>query len=112
MNTANSSWVEGFSIVASIVSVILAGFALWLSIVFYRMSNESSTKIKESADRIGASVDRLEILFNKLYADTFSMMKETVSDMRKHIWRDDKVSEDQTSEEAERRADEKISLIQ
>ena len=111
MQNYSLSWTEVFSITASIVSIILGGFAIWLSIMFYRLSNESSAKIKESADRIGSSVDRLEVLFNKLYADTFSMMRDTVSDMRKHIWRDDTDSATQISEEAEKRADEKIGVI-
>lgn len=105
-------WTELFSIAASIVSLILAGFAIWLSIVFYRLSNESSGKIKESADRIAASVDRLEMLFDKLYADTFSMMKDTVSDMRKHIWRDEPNPKSEQDEEIEKLADEKVQKLQ
>jgi phosphopantetheine adenylyltransferase len=113
MQTSSSlPWTEILSIIASIVSLILGGFAIWLSFVFYRLSNESSAKIKEAADRIGSSVDRLEVLFNKLYADTFSMMKDTVTDMRKHIWRDDTTLGSQVDEEAEKRADEKINQLQ
>lgn len=111
--TTSFPWSEIASIVASIVSLILGGFAIWLSIVFYRFSNESSSKTKESADRIAASVDRLESLFDKLYADTFSMMKETVSDMRKHIWRNDGSQlEAQANEDAEQRADAKLQKLQ
>jgi alanyl-tRNA synthetase len=111
-NATSFPWAEAFSIIASIVSLVLGGFAIWLSIVFYRLSNESSAKIKESADRIAASVDRLEALFDKLYADTFSMMKDTVSDMRKHIWRDDTVSVNRVTDEAEQRADKKVQQLQ
>jgi hypothetical protein len=75
------------SLVASVVSVIIAGFAIWLSVTFYKMSSRSSENIKKSADQIDSTVTRLESLFDKLYSDTFSMMKDTVSDMRKHIWK-------------------------
>ena len=74
------------SLIASIVSLIIGGFAIWLSVTFYRMSNKISEDTKGAAKGISASVRRLESLFDSLYSDTFSMMKDTVSDMRKHIW--------------------------
>ena len=77
---------EIISFIASIASLILALGAIWLSIVFFKMSSEASKATTEAAKGIEASVERLENLFDKLYSDTFSMMKDTVSDMRKHIW--------------------------
>lgn len=74
------------SFIAAIASLILAVGAIWLSIVFFRLSSEASKATTEAAKGIEASVKRLENLFDKLYSDTFSMMKDTVSDMRKHIW--------------------------
>jgi len=99
------------SLIASIASLVLAIVAIWLSIVFFKMSSQLSESTKEAAKGIGASVERLEKLFDKLYADTFSMMRDTVSDMRKHIWPDDTGGADKISEEAERKADEKINAI-
>ena len=78
--------IEIIAFVASIASLILAVGAIWLSIVFFRMSNDASKATTEAAKGIDASVKRLENLFDKLYSDTFTMMKDTVSDMRKHIW--------------------------
>lgn len=72
--------------IASIASLILAITAIWLSVVFFRMSDAASKATSEAAKDIAASVDRLENLFDKLYSDTFSMMRDTVTDMRKHIW--------------------------
>lgn len=83
METAD--WI---SVTASVASLILAVVAIWLSIAFYRMSSTLTERTTEAAKGIGASVDRLEKLFDKLYSDTFSMMKDTVQDMRKHIWPD------------------------
>lgn len=78
--------IELISLIASIASLILAIGAIWLSIVFFKMSSEAAHETKEAAKGIDASVQRLEKLFDKLYSDTFSMMKDTVTDMRKHIW--------------------------
>lgn len=78
--------IELISLIASIASLLLAIGAIWLSIVFFKMSSEASKATTEAAKGIGASVERLENLFDKLYSDTFTMMKDTVSDMRKHIW--------------------------
>ncbi|WP_115513030.1 MULTISPECIES: hypothetical protein [Xanthomonas] len=73
---------------ASVVSLALAVIAIWLSIFFYRMSMAAGEKTTEAADAISANVGRLDALFDKLYSDTFSMMRDTVSDMRKQLWTD------------------------
>jgi hypothetical protein len=104
--------METASIVSSLVSLVLGIYAIWLSIMFYRMSTDSSSKIQESAKDLGASVNRLEKLFDRLYADTFSMMRDTVSDMRKHIWPDNPQEEQEAIKEVQRRADEKAAEIQ
>ena len=78
--------METAALVSSIVSIIIGGFAIWLSVTFYKMSNKISEDTKGAAKGISSSVNRLESLFDSLYSDTFSMMKETVTDMRKHIW--------------------------
>lgn len=112
MNT--ESILSVFSIVgfiSTIASLILAIVAIWLSIVFFKMSSDLSKNTTEAAKGIGASVDRLEKLFDKLYADTFSMMKDTVSDMRKHIWPDGSETEENLSEEVEKKAEEKVSEL-
>ncbi len=80
--------MEKYSIIASIVSVIIGGFAIWLSITFYKMSDKVSQEIKGASKDISSNVERLEKLFDKLYADTFGMMKDTYSDMRRHVWPD------------------------
>jgi hypothetical protein len=105
--------LETASIVSSMVSLVLGAYAIWLSIVFYRMSNASSERIRDSARDINASVEKLEELFRHLYSDTFSMMKDTVSDMRRHVWRNQPQAEDTsaTLEAVELRADGKITQI-
>lgn len=102
---------ELLSLLASIASLILAVVAIWLSIVFFKLSSKLSESATEAAKGIGSSVERLEKLFDKLYSDTFSMMRDTVSDMRKHIWPEDSPGGDQLAEEAERKADAKIDEL-
>lgn len=99
--------MEIVSIVASIVSVAIAGFAIWLSVTFFGMSTKTSAHIDEAARAIASGVDKLEKLFDRFYTDTFSMMKDTVSDMRRHIWPEKGPTED-VSETAEEKANEKI----
>src|ERR1051326_2930926 len=101
---------EVLSMIASIASLVLAILAIWLSIVFYKMATASSERTTDAARGIAANVDRLEKLFDRLYADTFGIMKDTVSDMRRHIC----PGQHQAAEvrvEAERLADQRISEI-
>lgn len=86
------------SFIASIASLILAVGAIWLSVVFFRMSDAASKATTEAAKDIAASVERLEKLFDKLYSDTFSMMRDTVTDMRKHIWNNPQTTNPDKSE--------------
>lgn len=78
------------SFISSIASLILAVGAIWLSVVFFKMSDAASKATTEASKDIAASVERLEKLFDRLYSDTFSMMRDTVTDMRKHIWNNPK----------------------
>lgn len=107
--------IELISLIASIVSLVLGIGAIWLSVVFFKMSNEASKATTEASKGIDASVKRLENLFDKLYSDTFSMMKDTVSDMRKHIWNggDSQTtdSKDSILEEADKKAEEKVAEV-
>jgi len=103
--------VEIFSIIASCVSVVLAIVAIALSVFFFRMSLGFSESTKEASKSIGACVERIEILFDKLYTGTFSIMKETVSDIRKHMWREESTDTDKIKEKAEIKAEKKVSLL-
>ena len=81
------SILDVVSLISGIASVVLAVIAIWLSFAFFKLSSAASKSTEEAAKGISASVERLEKLFDKLYSDTFSMMRETVTDMRKHIWK-------------------------
>jgi len=75
------------------------------------MSSKLSESAKEAAKDIGSSVAKLEKLFDRLYADTFSMMKDTVSDMRKHAWGETASETPNILEEAEKKAEEKTEAL-
>jgi uncharacterized membrane-anchored protein YhcB (DUF1043 family) len=80
--------IEAFSIIASVFSIVLGIVAIWLSVLFYRMSEKSSKEIEKSSNAIGSNVQKLDVLFNKMYSDTFGMVKDTVSDMRQHVYKE------------------------
>ena len=103
--------METAALIASAVSIGIAVFAVWLAITFYKMATKVSEGIKDAAKNISSGVDRLEKLFDKLYADTFGMMRDTFTDMRKHMWTGEKVTEGKVSEETERKAEEKIKKL-
>lgn len=103
--------MEIAAFIASIVSIIIAGFAIWLSITFYNMSTQVSEGIKDAAKNISSGVDKLEKLFDKLYADTFEVMRDTITDMRKHAWPEERPTEDMIKEEIEKKAEKKIKKL-
>ncbi len=99
------------SLIASIASLILAIVAIWLSISFFKMSSKLANNATEATKDMGSIVIRLEKLFDKLYADTFSIMRDTVTDMRKHIWPDDGADAKKLAGEAEQLAEQKVGEV-
>jgi len=78
--------MEFVGLVAGVMSVILGGFAVWLSVQFYRWSNDASAKIEAASQDIAANVKRLDSLFDRMYSDTFALVRDSYDDMRKSIW--------------------------
>lgn len=92
MDNANNSqqvveislgWLESISLISSIASLVISLLAIWLSIKFYQMSTASSKEIKESSSNVNNNVEKLEKMFDTMYRDTFSMVKDTVTHMRR-----------------------------
>lgn len=69
------SGIETAALVASIVSVILAGVAIWLSFQFYRLTTQQSEKVEAAAAGIQSSVVKLDEVFQLLYRDAFAEVK-------------------------------------
>lgn len=99
---------ELLSLVASIASLVLAVLAIWLSLAFFKLSNATAEKANEASKSVMSSVEKLEKIFDKLYSDTFSIMRDTVSDMRKHVWREEP---DEIDIELESKTEERIGAL-
>lgn len=94
----------------SITSLVIAAFAIYLSIQFFKMSSKVSEDTKEAANEIKASIRELDAIFRQQHKETFSMVRTTFDDLRKHSW-PDKALEEDFSKLAEQKADEKIENI-
>ena len=106
-----SDIINAASVVSSIASLILAIIAIWLSFVFYRMGSQASESTNKASAEIHESVGKLEQLFSRMYSDTFTMMKDTVSNMQKHMW-PEKMSDVTATEEAvQARTEERIAEL-
>ena len=103
--------METAAFIASVVSICIAVFAVWLAITFYKMATKVSEGIKDAAKNISSGVDRLEKIFDRLYADTFGMVRDTFTDMRKHVWSGEKLTEVKVSEEEVKKAEEKVGKL-
>jgi hypothetical protein len=79
--------VDVLSLATGVMSVALAVFAVWLSLYFFRQSGVQARLAKESADEVARTVERLEKLWAAMYGESVAMMRDTVSDMREHVWR-------------------------
>lgn len=99
-------WVDVISIFTGAASLVMAALAIWLSITFYKMSDISAKDMKDSTNKINSNVEKLEKMFDTMYADTFSMVKETVTHMREQV---DKSSYKDESIEIKKKVDELIS---
>lgn len=74
------------------------------------MSIRSSEKIEEANRAIGASVDRLEKVFQMQYSDTFSMVRDTYADFRKRLMPESPAVA-QAEQLAENNADKKVEQL-
>lgn len=102
--------IQAFSLLASIVSVILAIVAIGLSFLLHRKSAESSRKIEASNVLIGSSVTRLETLWAVVHAQTNSMLEKTVSTISKLAF-SNAASVEQTEQIAENKTIEKVEQL-
>src|SRR5690348_16395858 len=90
LSAESSSGVSGFDLInlfSAAASIILALVALGLAVFFFVQSKNEADRSAKSAEEISSSVGRLEKLFDSLYSDTFSMMRDSVTDMRRHVWK-------------------------
>jgi len=105
----SSNTINVASFIASVASLVLAVTAVWLSFRFFTLSSQSSNAIQRAASEIESGVNRLEALFEKMYSDTFGIVRDTYADIRKHAW----PSEPEAAGPAaiEERAEEKVAEL-
>ena len=100
----NATPLEFWSLIAAIVSVILALVAIGVSFGFFWLSFKSSRAI-------GETTGRLEEVVGLLHRDTFSTLRDTYSEVLKHSWTGAERSQDDLSKEIDKRADEKFVTL-
>ena len=80
------STLDLINLIASLSSIILAILAFVLSIIFYKWSDKSNKEIVNVAQAIDANTKKIENLFDRLYNDTFGIMKSNVEAMQKQLY--------------------------
>ena len=76
---------DWLNLIIGITSIVLAIVSLTLSILFYVWSGKQVTKIDAATTEIKNATGKLEKIFNSLYADTFTMMKDQVGVMNRQF---------------------------
>jgi len=77
-NITLSDWI---SIISLGITLFFTIFTISLSFRFYYLSKRDSERMTDSSNAIKHSVEKLEYIFNLMYHDTFSMIKETVNQL-------------------------------
>lgn len=77
--------MDYFSLISNIFSIVISVVAFILSIYFFNHSLKTNKESEKIASDIKNSVSKLEDLFNKLYSDTFSMLKDQNNLMQQHF---------------------------
>jgi hypothetical protein len=103
--------MEITSIVAAVVSIAIGIFAIWLSLTFYKMSSRNMENVIEASKNLQANMNRLEAMFNKLYAGPLSIPKESVLETPKQPWPEGARQEDFIREEGEKRAERRVEEL-
>jgi hypothetical protein len=103
--------MEITSIVAAVVSIAIGIFAIWLSLTFYKMSSRNMENVIEASKNLQANMNRLEAMFNKLYAGSLATQKEIVLEAPKEPWPEPAQHEDFIREEVEKRAERKVEEL-
>lgn len=74
--------MDTFSIIVNVFSIVMSIVSLVLSLYFFNQSNKVNKDSERISTDIRNSVGKLESLFDKLYSDTFSMLKEQNNTMQ------------------------------
>jgi hypothetical protein len=75
-----------FDIVVGILSIILGAVAIAVSWKLYQMSEAGATRMREAESAIANHVRELDRIFNLLYSDTWSLVRESYTSMQRQMW--------------------------
>jgi len=107
----NLDVINTVSFISSIASLVLAVIAIWISFIFYKMGNSASESTTKNSQEMHDSIDKLEKLFNTMYSDTFSMMRDTVTNMQKHIWPEKMSDATATNDAVQEKTEQRIAEL-
>lgn len=79
--------IDIVNLIMAIASILLAILSAILTIVFFFKSSKSQEKVTDAASKIQDKTDYLEKLFDKIYKETFSLVREHSLAMQKHIFK-------------------------
>jgi hypothetical protein len=71
---------------STIISIILAVIAIFLSVWFFIESNKQNKDTALLQIEIKNAIEKLEQLYNRTYTDTFGALKTQLSVMQEHIF--------------------------
>lgn len=98
------------SLIASIVSVVLAIVAIFLSFWFYDRSAKSSREVETATNAVRDSVHQLDRLLELLRSDAFSMVRGTLTAYEKRLL-SDHASLEESEQLTETRINEKVAHL-
>lgn len=104
------SSAEIASLIASVVSVTLAIVAMGLAGFFYKLTKDEAARNTEAAARIEQSTGQLSTWFNRMYSDTFSLMREQFHGMQSQVFQQPTTGRD-GNEAAQAQADQQIEEL-
>jgi hypothetical protein len=78
--------MDTISMFVNVTSIVLAVVSLALSLYFFNVSQKTNKESEKIAGDIKNTTDKLEKLFDKLYSDTFSMLKSQSDAMQNHLF--------------------------
>lgn len=79
--------MDTISILVNVTSIILAIVSIGLSLYFFGVSYKANKETSQLSGDIKNSTNNLEKLFDRLYADTFNMLKNQNDAMQRHIFK-------------------------
>lgn len=73
------------SLIASVVSITVGIIAIGLAAFFFKISSDLTERNNQAANRIEQSVKQLSTIFDHFYSDTFSLIRDQMHGMQRHI---------------------------